>query len=191
MASAAPVGSTVVPIVLDSATSVVAAPVLYDASVQFKPVANDSKESQGWGKKVKPPSMILDEDVNGFKGQQTGRKKGGKKGRKVHNFLTLPCNCARLTYILYRTGTLCPSTHGILQSLTILSDQMTTTSINSGSRKTGSNAELSLRSASAIALVMSTLAASAPTTQTTKGLVKQVRSISRWRQLSLLTQSTC
>ncbi|TFL07630.1 hypothetical protein BDV98DRAFT_558194 [Pterulicium gracile] len=34
--------------------------------------------------------MILDEDVNGFKGQQTGRKKGGKKGRKNRN--PLPVN---------------------------------------------------------------------------------------------------
>lgn len=51
--------------------------------------AEESKTS-GWGKKMKPPAMVLDEDVNGFKVSGKGKGGGGgggkRKGRKVSWF---------------------------------------------------------------------------------------------------------
>lgn len=75
-----------------SATAVVfAAPVLND---QVKAVKSDASgattsaasttTTQGWGKKVKPPSMVLDEDVNGFKSTQKRKVGQGKKKKNKH-----------------------------------------------------------------------------------------------------------
>jgi splicing factor 45 len=64
-----------------SATAVVFAPPQLNHSAEL-----EQKAMQGWGKKVKPPSMVLDEDVNGFQQSQNKGKGGGggkRKGRKV------------------------------------------------------------------------------------------------------------
>ncbi|KIO20159.1 hypothetical protein M407DRAFT_30193 [Tulasnella calospora MUT 4182] len=75
-----------------SSTAVIfAPPVLVDTT---QPIASsaasdysttnqtDSKDetSKGWGKKIKPPAMVLDDNVNGFRGAK-GRVGGGKKSK--------------------------------------------------------------------------------------------------------------
>ncbi|KAG0705873.1 hypothetical protein DFH29DRAFT_904070 [Suillus ampliporus] len=72
-----------------SATAVVFAPpelVTTDHQEEIKDntAQKDSawRKKESWGKKVKPPSMVLDEDVNGFKAQHKRRVGGGGGGRK-------------------------------------------------------------------------------------------------------------
>lgn len=65
-----------------SSTAVIfAPPELVDTSAAAQEAESTT---QAWGKKVKPPSMVLDEDVNGFRSARGGRgnKKKGK-GKKV------------------------------------------------------------------------------------------------------------
>jgi splicing factor 45 len=65
---------THIPAGLSSTAFISAPPTLVDPPKE--------SPTQAWGKKVKPPSMILDEDVNGFKASH--KRKGGKgKGKKV------------------------------------------------------------------------------------------------------------
>ncbi|PPR03520.1 hypothetical protein CVT24_007006 [Panaeolus cyanescens] len=78
-----------------SSTAVVfAPPALVDTPKTTPATTNpsDNKDSgnasstQGWGRKVKPPSMVLDEDVNGFRNFQKKRPGGtGKKNKKNKN----------------------------------------------------------------------------------------------------------
>ncbi|KAJ7709983.1 hypothetical protein B0H17DRAFT_1030078 [Mycena rosella] len=72
-------------------TSTSASAVVSSTAIVFAPPAlvelpKDPAPEPGWGKKVKPPSMVLDEDVNGYKASHNKRKGVGKgKGRKNKN----------------------------------------------------------------------------------------------------------
>ncbi|KAI0806920.1 hypothetical protein C8Q74DRAFT_1225063 [Fomes fomentarius] len=75
---------------ISSTAIVFAPPSLVNTTTSGK--ADDTEPSgQGWGRKVKPPSMVLDEDVNGFKAKakRVDKKDGGgggkKKGKKNKN----------------------------------------------------------------------------------------------------------
>ncbi|KAI0648299.1 hypothetical protein C8Q79DRAFT_954719 [Trametes meyenii] len=70
-----------------SSTAVVFAPpsLVQPASKPEETPSQNQPQGQGWGRKVKPPSMVLDEDVNGFKARRGGKRDGGggkKKGKK-------------------------------------------------------------------------------------------------------------
>ncbi|KAJ3810655.1 hypothetical protein F5876DRAFT_41334 [Lentinula aff. lateritia] len=79
----APISSTAS---VSSTAVIFAPPSLVDLEKSEPAVVDDAHapQGQGWGKKVKPPSMILDEDVNGFKSNQK-RKVGKGKNKKNRN----------------------------------------------------------------------------------------------------------
>ncbi|OSC96603.1 hypothetical protein PYCCODRAFT_1440934 [Trametes coccinea BRFM310] len=86
----ATVPATVSAATISSTAVVFAPPSLVDntSSKQDEPAAQPQLHSQGWGRKVKPPSMILDDDVNGFKSRRGGKRDGGggKKKNKKNKF---------------------------------------------------------------------------------------------------------
>ncbi|KAF7322913.1 G-patch domain-containing protein [Mycena chlorophos] len=67
-----------------ASASVSATAVVFAAPVPAEPAAkaDTAVPEPGWGKKVKPPSMVLDEDVNGFKSNQKRKGGGGKRSKK-------------------------------------------------------------------------------------------------------------
>jgi hypothetical protein len=166
-----------------SATAVIAAPpTLVDLSKPpvpepIPPSGPGSGHKSGWGKKVKPPSMVLDDDINGFRGN-TKRKGGGggKKNKKVR--ITTPHSPSQPIFssrIRMYNNWPC----GILPNHTIQAARTTTTNTrfgNIGSMKKGwsvspRSAVWKHKSASdAVALEVTTL----KVIQTMPGLEKQV-----------------
>lgn len=119
-----------------STTAVVAAPpTLVDVSVPslLEPTpagpGSGSSHKSGWGKKVKPPSMVLDEDVNGFRGNPKRKGGGGKKNKKVR-IITSSHGFTRL--ISFRINMYSNWLCGILLSLTTQADRMITMSTKFG-----------------------------------------------------------
>ena len=69
-----------------SSTAIVSAAPVINVPEQQKPAEPERPNALGWGKKIKPPSMVLDDDVNGFKSNsRKGNATGGgkRKGKKV------------------------------------------------------------------------------------------------------------
>ncbi|KAI8999036.1 hypothetical protein BD414DRAFT_527067 [Trametes punicea] len=69
-----------------SSTAVVFAPPSLVETSASKPEETSTQsqpQGQGWGRKVKPPSMVLDDDVNGFRARRGGKREGGG-GKKKH-----------------------------------------------------------------------------------------------------------
>lgn len=77
--------------VLSSTAVIAAEPILVVPSKATDGAKNEAPVVEvGWGKKIKPPSMILDEDVNGFKSKNkknSGKKNKGKKVRGDYSIL--------------------------------------------------------------------------------------------------------
>ena len=129
-----------------SATAVVAAPpTLVDVSVPALPEptpagpGSGSSHKSGWGKKVKPPSMVLDDDINGFRGNPKRKGGGGKKNKKVR---IITFSHAFTHFISFRIKMYSNWLCGILLRLTTQADRMITTSTkfgNTGNTKKGSS----------------------------------------------------
>ncbi|KAG6818161.1 hypothetical protein H0H87_000066 [Tephrocybe sp. NHM501043] len=82
-----PLGASVtssgpIPAGVSSTAVIFAPPALVEPPKPVEDTAQ-SQPQQGWSKKVKPPSMVLDEDINGFKASHNKRK--GKGRSKKYN----------------------------------------------------------------------------------------------------------
>ncbi|KAF8590475.1 hypothetical protein K439DRAFT_1651147 [Ramaria rubella] len=62
-----------------SATATISAPPTLIQQPNAQSQASESKS--GWGKNIKPPSMVLDEDVNGFRSNKSKSKRNEKKNK--------------------------------------------------------------------------------------------------------------
>lgn len=119
-----------------SATAVIFAESELRTGDQKRPAepAPEQPSGLGWGKKIKPPSMVLDEDVNGFKAKQ--KKKNGnagvrkRKGKKasIFNIERRDGHSAKET----RISKCRISRFGIQWNSTIQHDQTTTSSTRHG-----------------------------------------------------------
>ncbi|CAE6462778.1 unnamed protein product [Rhizoctonia solani] len=85
------VSTSAPPATVGSSAVISAPPVLIEqpaAKPETQPDSNESNKAGGWAKKIKAPSMVLDEDVNGFRALGGGKKKGAgsrKKGKNAAN----------------------------------------------------------------------------------------------------------
>jgi splicing factor 45 len=115
----APVPATATPgvsstAVISSTAVVFSPPVMNEGNASGAPNVQSTPAGamQGWGKKVKPPSMVLDEDVNGFKASQKKRHAGKGKKNKVSPVLILlpstshPSSCRIRMHLLFPFGIL-------------------------------------------------------------------------------------
>jgi len=122
---------------LSSTAVVFAPPSLVEP---LKPPQETPQSRQGWGKKVKPPSMVLDEDVNGFKASHN-KKKGKGRGKKVSQMSHVATFDSSSCASTFRTRTHPSSPRGILQSRTTLSGRTTIMNSSCGNKRTASTDE--------------------------------------------------
>ena len=123
----AAVASTIIPGL--SSTATISAP----PTIIQPPVSQAQEQKPGWGKNIKPPSMVLDEDVNGFRSKKSKSKRSEKKGKyKKACFCHTCCPPGLMCFLRTRISL---SSYGIPLNNTILDDPMITTNIRPSSKE--------------------------------------------------------